>query len=70
MGFGSVRLADLGEVPERVTLLCGGKQVADLPCRLWGSIPLDEAPPPDSTIESCASWHASPLSLPSVSVLI
>ena len=39
--FGSMALADCGEVPESVTLFCDGHEVAVLPCRLWGSIPLD-----------------------------
>jgi hypothetical protein len=34
-------LADCGEIPESVTLFCDGHEVAVLPCRLWGSIPLD-----------------------------
>jgi hypothetical protein len=39
--FGSMALADCGEIPESVTLFCDGHEVAVLPCRLWGSIPLD-----------------------------
>jgi hypothetical protein len=41
--FGTERLADLGEHPESITLLYEGREVATLPCRLWGSVPLDRS---------------------------
>jgi len=41
--FGTDQLADLGQHPETITLRSEGREVATLPCRLWGSVPLDPA---------------------------